>query len=326
MKRSALLTLAVSLTLGYGSLAWADAATDRLVDELAGRAEWRARPEAELKADYGKAVQYLVAEQLSGTDLGIQGKGHQSIERMAFEACKPAREANRAAVCAAMAASLKPETPAHARIWILRILENTGREEVVDTIAASLGDADAVVRQRARCALQNNPTSKAGEALLAALPKAKGTDLIGIINALGFRKQVTAVTALAPLLSDADAAVVVAAAAALGQIGTAEAADAIAKVVPTTAAKPQVLDAWLKCAGSLAANAEFPKATEIYKACFAPAMSLPIRAAALRGRVTSEAGQRAGAVFVQPDALRDRALAEADGRITAAITAGLDDK
>ncbi len=304
MKRSALLTLAVSLTLGYGTLAWADAATDKLVDELAGRAEVRTRPEAELKADYAKAVQYLVAEQLSSTDLGRQGKGHQDIERMAFEACKPGREASRAAVCAAMAASLKPETPAHARIWLLRILENTGREEVVDAVAALLGDTDAVVRQRARCALQNNPTPKAGEALLAALSKAKGTDLVGIINGLGFREQANAVTALAPRLGDADAAVVVAAAAALGQIGTADAADAIAKVVPMTASKAQVLDAWLKCAGSLAAHAELPKAVEIYKACFAPGMSLPIRAAALRGRVMIETGEG----------------------LTATIATGLDDK
>ncbi len=304
MKRPTVLALAISIALGCGWHAMADATTDRLVDELAGRTEWRQRAEAEMKADYGKAVQYLIAEQLVSPDVGLQGKGFHSLERMCFEACRPGREPSRATLCSVMAAALKPQTPAHARVWILRILENTGREESVEGIAGCLGDADAQVRQRARCALQNNPSPAAGDTLVAALAKTIGADRVGIINALGYRKQVSAVPALSALLGDSDRTVASAAAAALGQIGTVEAADALGKVAQGLPPNAQALDAWLKCAASLAGRGETIRATAIHKAAMGTALPLPVRAAALRGLVLTGGNDAA----------------------VAAIAAGLEDK
>jgi len=113
----------------------------------------------------------------------------------------------------------------------------------------------------ARYALERIPAPEAAKALQDALPKAKGVIKIGIISSLGQRGTTEAIGAIGGLLGDGDAAIAAAAAKALGDIRTADAAKALAKAKPTQA----VTNASLACAEALLADGKKADALMIYK-------------------------------------------------------------
>ena len=109
-----------------------------------------------------------------------------------------------------------------------RELQIIGTQACIPALADLL--TDAKLSHLARCALEPMPYPQAGQALRDALGKAGGPTRIGIITSLGFRADAQAAGALARLLSDKDTDIAAAAAAALGKIGTAEAASALARL------------------------------------------------------------------------------------------------
>ena len=120
---------------------------------------------------------------------------------------------------------IKSNAPRAAKDKACRELQVIGTEACIDALAVLL--VDETYSHMARYALEPMPYPKVGKTLRDALGKTKGVTKIGIITSLGFRKDAEAVGQLVKLLGDADVDVASAAAAALGRIGTPEAAKAI---------------------------------------------------------------------------------------------------
>lgn len=111
------------------------------------------------------------------------------------------------------------------RIGVLRQIAIVGKEESVPLLTKLLDHEDPVIRQYALAAAEANPAPAAGAALVAALGRAQDSDWkVAVINALGGRREPTAVELLGGLITDPDERVAAAAIAALGNIGTRQAA------------------------------------------------------------------------------------------------------
>ena len=144
----------------------------------------------------------------------------------------------------------------------------------------------------ARYALERIPAPEAAQALREALPKLDGELQIGVISSLGARGEAESVSALAKLLSTADAAVARAAAYALGAIRGAAAAKALAEARPTSPeVKQAATDASLACAEDLLASGKKVEATAIYKRFAGEDQPKHVRLAATRGML-AVAGKR----------------------------------
>jgi HEAT repeat protein len=139
----------------------------------------------------------------------------------------------------------------------------------------------------ARYALERIPAAEAAAALRDALPKLAGSLKIGAIGSLGVRRDTASEPALAGLLKDADPAVAVAGACALGDIGNADAAKALSGAVKTApeAVKPAVTDALLVAAEQLLAAGKKADAMSIYTSLSGNDQPKHVRVAATRGRL-----------------------------------------
>ena len=135
----------------------------------------------------------------------------------------------------------------------------------------------------ARYALERMPAPEAAKALREALGKTNGAEKAGVAGSLGVRRDAASVSDLAALLGDSDALVALAAATALGDIGTVEAANALASASPADeAVKMRVADARLTAAEKLIAAGDRGGAKAVYTSLMTcPAKS--VKLAATRG-------------------------------------------
>ncbi len=217
------------------------------------------------------------------------------VEAIAHHAGRPGAEAERAACCQALADVLKSKASTAAKVWILRQLVFVGKADVVPVEAALLADHDPRLRETARAALEHNPAPAAATALRNALSTATEPAWQGALAlALGARKDAASVPELGRLLGGKDPRAVGAALMALGDIGDAAAAAALAKL---PASLPQNLritaaEAHLKCAERLLAAGNAQSATAIYRQHMGDAPH-SIRLAALAGLLRSS-GDTAG--------------------------------
>jgi hypothetical protein len=90
-----------------------------------------------------------------------------------------------------------PEGTPYAKAKACQRLAVIGDPSSVPAVAALLGDD--ILSAYARTALEQIPGDAATDALLAALPKLKGKQLVGVINSLGVRRDPRAVDALSRL-------------------------------------------------------------------------------------------------------------------------------
>jgi len=120
---------------------------------------------------------------------------------------------------------IKGDAPRAAKDAACRELQVVGTAKCVDALAVLL--VDDTYSHMARYALEPMKYPKVGKVLRDALGKTKGATKVGVITSLGFRRDTQAVGQLTKLLGDADADVAAASAAALGRIGTPEAAKAL---------------------------------------------------------------------------------------------------
>lgn len=127
-------------------------------------------------------------------------------------------------------------------------LRQVGTEASVDALAALLPDEK--LGHMARYALEPMPGDKAGAALRAGLETTSGSQRIGVLQSLGVRRDQAAVPAIIGLLNDSDAATVNAAAAALGRIGSPEAANALEKALDSGKGDRRRLEEALLAAGT----------------------------------------------------------------------------
>jgi HEAT repeat protein len=182
-----------------------------------------------------------------------------------------------------LAAVLKTGASRAAKDFVCRKLKIIGTAESVPALAPLLLDKD--LSHMARYALESNSAPEAAAALREALPKLSGAQKIGTIGSLGKRRDAASAAALTPLLADADKAIAVAAAAALGMIATPEAATALCdceKKAPE-GVKAAVADACLDCAERLLAAGKKAEAISLYKSLAGQDQPKHVRLAATRG-------------------------------------------
>jgi len=164
------------------------------------------------------------------------------------------------------------------------MLQRLGTKEAVPALAALLPDEK--LSHMARYALEPMQFPEVDEALRDALGKTKGRQLAGVIHSVGMRRDAKAVEPLAKLLGDADKDVAAIAAAAIGQIGTPEAAKVFEKAMAN--ATWPVCDGALRCADALAAAGQAPEAIRLYE-LVRDSKALPyVRAGAVRGIVRAK--------------------------------------
>lgn len=200
--------------------------------------------------------------------------------------------------------STPPPTPlvTQSADKLIRILQSdAGRKEKADACRqlAVVGDSKAVpvlaglladeeLNHMARYALETIPGDKVNQALRAELAKLQGRRLLGVIGSLGVRKDARAVKLLSPLLLNSDPQTAQAAALALGEIGSADAAREIERALPKTAAASRLAfcDGLFRCAEAQAAAGRTRNAISIYDRLRGLA-DVPnhVRAAALRGGI-----------------------------------------
>ncbi len=188
-----------------------------------------------------------------------------------------------------------PATPI-AKMTACRHLRIIAGDTAVPALQAMLADERG--SDMALYVLEKIPGTAADKALIQALGTPAGPTRISIIAALGERRTVEAVPALAPLLKTP--AFAAAAATALGAIGGDAASQALAPALApaTGASKAAVAAAMMQCAERALASKNDAGALKIYEAIFADS-ALPAsthRASAL-GRITA-AGNGAQAALL----------------------------
>ena len=240
---------------------------------------------ANLETAYGAIIDALLpgighAEELE------REQPQRAFEKICLEAGRPGAETRRAALCRAIVARLGAETAQPARVWMLRQVERIGRAEVVGALNGLLEDEDERVRELARRSLQHNPTTQAAQVLRDALAKAQAAPRrAALIHALGARRDAESLTLVIKLSDDADAAVALAAVAALGDIGGDAALRRLEGLWRSNRSelREPAADACLRCADRLMLGGARERAGKVYEDLYnaGPAGSLKI--AALRG-------------------------------------------
>lgn len=197
-------------------------------------------------------------------------------------ASAPREPALRAELEAGLVRCLRSPAATVAKEYACEKLAMIGGPASVEALAASLADPD--LSHAATHALRAIPGAEAALALRRRLKTLAGRPLVGVITALGGRRDVASTEALAGLLSHADARVVAAAVWALGEMGTPAAARTLRQFLPgaPTALLPELADACLVCATRLRAARAARAARTLLDALLHADPPPHARAAALR--------------------------------------------
>ena len=182
-----------------------------------------------------------------------------------------------------LAAVLKTDVSGAAKDYVCRKLSLIGSAASVPALAGLL--TDEKLSHMSRYALERMPDAEAVGAMRDALPKTSGKLKVGVINSLGVRRDADSTKALVGLLEDSDQEIVAASAAALGEIGTSEAAKTLGAFQEKApeALRLAAADACLACAERLLADGKKAEAMLIYKSLSKPEQPKHVRLAAMRG-------------------------------------------
>ena len=170
-----------------------------------------------------------------------------------------------------------------AREYLCSKLTLIGSEFCVTALAALLTTPEYATA--ARNALEAIPSRPATKALRDSLPKVDGLQKVGVINSLGARRDAESVRALTSLLKNADPAIAGAAAAALGDVGTDPAANALREFLPKSpeGLRLKVADATLTCAERLLTDGKRAEAEALYRMLASATQPKQVQSAAARG-------------------------------------------
>lgn len=233
-------------------------------------------------------------------------------------------------VAAKLAGLLGSDATPDCKQHVCRQLYIIGTAKEVPAIAALLDKPET--SDMARYALERMPDPAADKALVSALGDTGGLVQVGVINSLGERRTENAVSKLAKLTSNKDAAVAKAAMAALGKIGNADAAKALAQAKKEAGADflSAVGDAYLMCADRMLAEGNKEEAAAIYEEMFQVIDPKPLKLAAFEGLVAVK-GADAASIVLDALASSDAAMqavgagaARTAPEATAALAAGLE--
>jgi HEAT repeat protein len=132
----------------------------------------------------------------------------------------------------------------------------------------------------ARYALEGMPCSEALVALRKAAAKTSGSNEIGLIDSLGWRRDAGSVSLLKKKLADKDAVIASTAATALGRIGGKKAVDALGSARNRADIQPALLDGLLRCADQFKVDGDVKSARKLYGDLENASSPTPIRQAA----------------------------------------------
>lgn len=209
-------------------------------------------------------------------------------------------------------AALQSDAPLFERAQACRQLAVLGGPEAVPALAPLLGDPQ--LSHYAREVLERIPDPAAGDALRNAAAKLRGPLQVGVVNSLGLRGETAAVSTLAGLAADRDAAppVVAASLIALGRIGGPEAVRVLRQSLAHEPAsfRDAAAEGCVLAAARAVTAGRPDEATALYDAVRAASVSMLWRAAATRGAILTRG---AGATALALEALRssDRLLRDA---------------
>lgn len=177
----------------------------------------------------------------------------------------------RATLEARLASLLGDGTSRAAKEYVCRKLSLIGTAASVPALAALLPQKDH--SHMARFALERIGAPEAAAALRKAAETVEGDLKIGMVSSLASRGDTASVPLLAGMLKhagmrEADRALAVATAEALGSLATPEAAQALAEAAGSTdpALAAAIVDARLECAEALLRQGKRPEALALYKA------------------------------------------------------------
>ncbi|MCF7975173.1 MAG: HEAT repeat domain-containing protein [Phycisphaerae bacterium] len=174
-----------------------------------------------------------------------------------------------------------PDASRQQKAAACRQLSFIATKRAIPTLASLLADPD--LNHMARYALETIPDPAVNDALLKALDTLQGKPLIGVMGSLGVRGETRAVAPLSERLTHQDPLVAQAAARALGQIGNAEAAQALSRAVSGAAGDTRlaVAEGLFRCAETTGG----PTALGIYDRLLQLKTPHQVRAGALRGAI-----------------------------------------
>ena len=163
-------------------------------------------------------------------------------------------------------AVLQSEASVHEKAIACERLAVLGTRESVPLLAELLPDQR--LSHYARFALETIPDASVDRVLRESLARLQGSQLVGVINSLGQRRDAEAVGLLSEKLSSGEPAVASAAAAALGRIANEAAAEFLRQQIRSAPDRlqPAVGDACLACAESLLEQQRGEAAAELYRA------------------------------------------------------------
>ena len=169
------------------------------------------------------------------------------------------------------------------REYICSKLAWIGSDASVPVLAGLLGDAQLVAA--ARQALEAIPGRQASKALREHVSKLIGQEKIGVINSIGERRDADSLRLLTKLLKETNADIASAAAAAIGNVGTARAGKVLRAYLPKApeALRPKLADPILTCAERLLVVGRGPEAAALYQSLAASAQPAHIQTAVARG-------------------------------------------
>ena len=172
--------------------------------------------------------------------------------------------------------------------FVCEQLSIIGTKDTVSALAQMLSDEKSY--DVALYALQRIPDPEVDLALRKALSESEHKAKIGIINALGERRDVHAVGPLENLVYENDLQIALSAVNSLGKIADSGAMEALKKARSkiTGDVRAQVLDSYLRCADSFVVAGNASQAASIYRDLYDNEELTHIRAAALRGIIQTD--------------------------------------
>ena len=223
------------------------------------------------------AIPADVLENLASSDSTKRFEAETKLRQLAYAARKPGVDPATAAALEKDLLALASDTaaPEPSRLSALEQLPFLASASSVPGLGALLSDPTPLIREGARCALQNNPAPTASAPLLKALEKAdQPAWTLGLMDSLAARADASAIPAFASRLTSPNPAIASLAAQSLGSLGGKEALKALNNFLPNCppAILPAAQGALVRCAtkqaaGDKAISALWPKAVNASIRC-----------------------------------------------------------
>jgi len=213
-----------------------------------------------------------------------------AVEKLLFASSGDAGA--RAKLADAMARTLGTGATVDCKKWLCGQLSLIGGAKQVPALLALLGDK--ALGLHARSALERIPGDVPVAAMRAALPKASGPALAGVITTLGERRDRASIQAIAARLSGSDATVAAACINALARIGGPAAAGALGAAKVPDALKPTLPDALLRCAEGLLESGNTAQAEPILTRLAGADQPRHVRTAAFPGLIACRKDRAVG--------------------------------